>query len=429
MDKFYFDNTVSTNVTFTDNLNISLSNGSYTRINIPSENDIFFVELKLTYGTSSNGVNFGIGTGGSKTQYPGFYNTACGMNTHNGMFYYNASTASTSFRGVTGDTIALKFNRITNIITFYLNGVSIYERTNPVPITSASDVYFEIGTGSNGGASVRLYNDNKDFVYKNIYNASPYVNLDMYKTFILHNGEYKKFVNIPRTLENTIPIMTSNISPSGIASASSVYNKSVQYEAFKAFDNLNDSNGWISYDNSYPQWLSYEFAEPIIISKYSILCRIATPTASPKDWTFEGSNDGVTWYVLDTRVGFTDWVANIFNEFSFENNKEYSKYRIKISSNNGYASYSAISEMKMYKEIAPSQTFWESISTTLPTVEQFVSDGTSDLSILDRKPKTETIVMNDDVNSGAGEVLGDGMVFKKKIDLKKYFDITNLNIK
>lgn len=72
---------------------------------------------------------------------------------------------------------------------------------------------------------------------------------------------------------------------------------------------------------------------------------------------------------------------------------------------------------------------WSDYSTTLPTIEQFISDGMDDLSVFDRKPKTETIVMNDDINGGTGELLGSGKVFKKMIDLNKYFDLISLNVR
>lgn len=72
---------------------------------------------------------------------------------------------------------------------------------------------------------------------------------------------------------------------------------------------------------------------------------------------------------------------------------------------------------------------WSDYSDTLPTVEQFIPDGMNDLSVFDRNPKTETIVMNDDINGGTGEVLGNGKVFKEKVDLNKYFDLISLNVR
>ncbi|MNJ77139.1 hypothetical protein D3C77_745640 [compost metagenome] len=50
-----------------------------------------------------------------------------------------------------------------------------------------------------------------------------------------------------------------------------------------------------------------------------------------------------------------------------------------------------------------------------------------DLSILDRKQTTFTIPMDD--NTPQGQPLGNGKVFKEKINLKKYMEINSINVK
>lgn len=50
----------------------------------------------------------------------------------------------------------------------------------------------------------------------------------------------------------------------------------------------------------------------------------------------------------------------------------------------------------------------------------------SDLSIMDRKSTTFVSAMSD--NGATGSVLGSGKVFKKSVDLKKLFEITNIKI-
>lgn len=65
---------------------------------------------------------------------------------------------------------------------------------------------------------------------------------------------------------------------------------------------------------------------------------------------------------------------------------------------------------------------WKPISTTLPSKNTFMNEGMSDLSILDRKEKIVSIPMT-------SSILGEGKVFKAKIDYKKYFDINSIDVK
>lgn len=65
---------------------------------------------------------------------------------------------------------------------------------------------------------------------------------------------------------------------------------------------------------------------------------------------------------------------------------------------------------------------WKPISTALPSKDTFMSDGMHDLSILNRKEKIVSIPMT-------SSVLGEGKVFKAKIDYNKYFDINSIDVK
>lgn len=55
---------------------------------------------------------------------------------------------------------------------------------------------------------------------------------------------------------------------------------------------------------------------------------------APKDWTFEGSNDGESWTVLDRRFGYTNWVrsAKCNREFAFANTNAYRHCRLTVNS-------------------------------------------------------------------------------------------------
>lgn len=160
----------------------------------------------------------------------------------------------------------------------------------------------------------------------------------------------------PTYSDNLIPKMTSNTSPSGIASASTEW--SSIHQAFSAFNKDNEDKGWATREGVATGWIAYEFAEPQKVNHYTITPRsqhLNNAQESPKDWTFEGW-DGEKWVVLDTQTGITGWVTRTKKEFSFSNNTSYKKYRLNITKNNGYASYVTIGEIEMMSLITPPES-------------------------------------------------------------------------
>lgn len=137
--------------------------------------------------------------------------------------------------------------------------------------------------------------------------------------------------------ENLIPKMTSDTSPSGKASSSSVYvnaNGSKQ-SAYLAFDRSTAQlSAWGASSGSKSGWLEYEFTDKKCITKYTLQPRewVGYEAQSPKDWTFEAWNDETsTWDILDTQTNITDWTVGVKKEFAFTNPKSYLKYRINVS--------------------------------------------------------------------------------------------------
>lgn len=90
-----------------------------------------------------------------------------------------------------------------------------------------------------------------------------------------------------------VPIMTSNTTPEGIASASS--DAGPGNEAFQAFDR-NGGVEWVAAAGA-PQWLQYEFVANTLITDYRLV------VLGVSDWTLQGSSDGISFTVLDTQVG------------------------------------------------------------------------------------------------------------------------------
>lgn len=142
--------------------------------------------------------------------------------------------------------------------------------------------------------------------------------------------------------ENLIPAMTSNTSPSGEAFASF---DSFGDEAYRVFDGL-ASTFWGS-SGTVTGIVGYIFDSAKVVNRYEMRS-ISVAIGNPANFTFEGSNDGVSWTVLDTRVNQV-WYGGELKSFSISNTTAYTHYRINVTSTNGVDTQNVnIAEVAMY---------------------------------------------------------------------------------
>lgn len=198
----------------------------------------------------------------------------------------------------------------------------------------------------------------------------------------LSDGEYRtcKFeFNVDTT--TAVPKMTSNTSPSGRAFAKDIYN--IGFDAWYAFNQADDLEGYSSQkDSGGVGFLGYEFDKPIIILKYAV--RNSAGTSSyfekmPKDWTFEGSNDGVKWHILDTQKNQSWTTVLTDKEYAIKKPNKYKMYRLNWTANNGY-SYTIVNELKLYSGTVVG--VWENIPSSSIDGTTFTQHGMTDLSII-----------------------------------------------
>jgi hypothetical protein len=88
----------------------------------------------------------------------------------------------------------------------------------------------------------------------------------------------------------------------------------------------------------------------MVLGSYELYFRNHTNyTECPKDWTVEGSNDGSTWTVLDTRTNQPQVSAALakIGTYTVSNSTSYSKYRLNVTANHG-GDQAIIGEWKMF---------------------------------------------------------------------------------
>lgn len=117
-----------------------------------------------------------------------------------------------------------------------------------------------------------------------------------------------------------VPIMTSDTTPSGVASASS---STPPYEPYRAFDG-DDSTAVSPATVVSVGWVQYQFVNPVCINKVAIM---AGTGARVRQFDILMSNDGSTWENLLSDTNPND---EIWHYYKAINNKYYLYFRLNI---------------------------------------------------------------------------------------------------
>ncbi|PQP82453.1 hypothetical protein C0Q44_13500 [Paenibacillus sp. PCH8] len=254
-------------------------------------------------------------------------------------------------------------------------------------------------TANNGGAQV-VINELKMF------------GVDYFDKFLISTeGEYYSVISELNGESTAIPSMTNNTTPTGKAFAGSEY--STDRGAWRAFDRTETT--YASRDGAGTSgYLGYEFKNSLKIGKYvirNIDISSSSLQAMPKDWTFEGSNEGIAWVTLDRQVNQTWTAAYTDKEYLINNSKvsSYKMYRLNWTATNGWR-YAIVTELKMYEYTSGVLT---KISDS--SEQAFLHHGINKDTVIDLNSKiSEGCYIVQDIT-----ILGSGNVFKQKFDTSK----------
>jgi hypothetical protein len=83
-------------------------------------------------------------------------------------------------------------------------------------------------------------------------------------------------------------------------------------------------------------WVQYQSTVAAIVTRYTITSANDVPERDPKNWTLSGSNDGLTWTVLDTQTNESFASRFLTKTYAFENSAPFILYRLHITANNGH---------------------------------------------------------------------------------------------
>ena len=140
----------------------------------------------------------------------------------------------------------------------------------------------------------------------------------------------------------------------GVTAQSKPYRNNT--DASRAFDgNRIDTNGrWVAVYTNH-MYAVYRFNEPTAVNMVRVWNGDddhggwSSAKRSPKDWTFQGSHDGVNWTILDARTNETGWSANgESRDYSFTNDTAYAYYKFDCTELNGATDYLQIWELDFF---------------------------------------------------------------------------------
>lgn len=106
-------------------------------------------------------------------------------------------------------------------------------------------------------------------------------------------------------------------------------------------------------------WVQYASAKPAIVTRYTLTSGNDVPERDPKNWNLNGSNDGVTWALLDSQVNQSFVSRGLTRSFSIDSNTvAYRYYRLNITANNGHTG-TQFAEWELYERRTQSISFSE----------------------------------------------------------------------
>lgn len=78
-------------------------------------------------------------------------------------------------------------------------------------------------------------------------------------------------------------------------------------------------------------WIQLKYPTAVNVKAYTLTTGDDAQDRDPKDWQFEGSNDGANWVILDKRTGINTPNRKEMRRYEFSNANNYTHYRINIT--------------------------------------------------------------------------------------------------
>ncbi|MFT3787331.1 MAG: alginate lyase family protein [Tepidisphaeraceae bacterium] len=167
-----------------------------------------------------------------------------------------------------------------------------------------------------------------------------------YYTVTALNAAGESGVALEDAVRPTAPMV--NLAGTGSASASA--QNAAPESSAQAFDGTTNTKWYSGGNSGTTAWLRYDFGagQQRTLTQYAVSSANDVPDRDPKDWQFVGSNDGVTWTLLDTQSNQQFSERYQTRTFTLAAPATYRYYRLNILSIWGAAANSTqLSELQL----------------------------------------------------------------------------------
>ncbi len=193
------------------------------------------------------------------------------------------------------------------------------DTTTLLALISSNNAVDYMARSTSWASSVCANSTAMTYIGANDYCANKLLANSTWRNAICNSTYFESVLNVK------VPTMTSNTTPSGVASASSYY--SAGYEPYRAFNGNDNSYGWASSTGGSSEWLQYQFASAGMIPRKIRFFHYGIQTAQINlVWKVQGSNNGSTW--TDIQTGLNVISSNVAYTYNLTNgNTKYKYYR------------------------------------------------------------------------------------------------------
>lgn len=171
------------------------------------------------------------------------------------------------------------------------------------------------------------------------------------QSMIVYDRTHRRYApsthTVTELLEASEPKFTLQVMAPVQSSASSSYGSEPPSQAH---DGLPSTN-WTT-DGPTAAWLRYQMYGPLVVVRYSVHRRDDIPGRNPSAWTFEASQEGTAWSVLDTQSNVTWPMVGETKVFELDNEDPFTYYRLNITANSGESQYVSVNELALTAKVA-----------------------------------------------------------------------------
>ncbi|MEK4074087.1 MULTISPECIES: SPRY domain-containing protein [Paenibacillus] len=309
---------------------------------------------------------------------------------------------------VAGDVIGIALDIDSGTISFYKNGVSMgashtdLKQLGEVFATFSSYITDTKTMTFNFGASPFLYAVPSGF--------QPYNGLNVVKILLSSGDKISSYVSKVSSGNLMIPQMSSNTS-NGITLTSDQWTSRPAWQAFDRNSPIYLSNTPINTNAWVVIHMPNNIDTPYSYRITGFITGVNDLALAPKDWNLYGGSDGISWELLDTQTGVTNWLANEVKEFKLKVNASHQYYKIEITQTDDGVGRKALPEFNMIASKGAES--YKVINKNAPNEKIFIDHGiTTDLNLTKTFSKKTLVEFN--INT-----LTSGKTYQHSIDLSK----------